>query len=108
MNLVKEMNEKFILICMGFFIIIMILSCYWFEENPSYVKSEEVMYKDISHISNFGNDVTYYNIYTKYNKFEISLDDYNEIDVGDNLTVSYNNQSFIPYTYYNNNMYFSE
>lgn len=104
----ESVDENLILIIMGFFIAIMVLSCYWFEENPSYVKSEKVMYKDISHIGNFGNDVTYYNIYTKYNKFEMSLDDYNEINVGDNLTVVYNNYSFFPYIVFNDNMYFSE
>ena len=104
----ESVDEKLILIIMGFFITIMVLSYYWFEENTSYVKSEEVMYKDISHIGNFGNDVTYYNIYTKNNKFEMSLDDYNEIDVGDNLTVVYNNYSFFPYVIFNDNMYFSE
>lgn len=77
------------------------------EESPTF-KTEEIMHKDISHISNFGNDITYYNVYTEHNKFQMTLEDYNELNVGDNLTVSYNNQSFIPYTYYNNNMYFSK
>ena len=104
----ESVNENLMLIVMGLLITIMVLSCYWFEENPSYVKSEEVMYKDISHIGNLGNDVTYYNIYTKYNKFEMSLDDYNEIEVGDNLTVVYNNYSFIPYIDFNGVMYFSK
>ena len=39
---------------------------------------------------------------------EVNITSANELNVGDNLTVSYNNQSFIPYTNYNNNMYFSK
>lgn len=77
------------------------------DESPT-IKTEEIIYKDISHISNFGNDITYYNIYTEHNKFQMTLEDYNQLNIGDNLTVSYNNQSFIPYTNYNNNMYFSQ
>ena len=47
-------------------------------------------------------------IYTVLNEDYIPPIILGEEELGDNLTVSYNNQSFIPYTYYNNNMYFSK
>lgn len=99
-------SESFIL-CGIILVVLLLFGIASTEESPT-VKTEEIIHKDISHISNFGNDITYYNVYTKYNKFQMTLEDYNKLDVGDNLTVSYNNQSFIPYTNYNNNMYFSK
>lgn len=89
------------------FVLIIVISSTLPEPNP-YTKNEQIIYKDISHISNLGNDITYYNIYTKYNKFQVSLTDFNELNIKDNITVCYDNNSFIPYFYCNQNMYFSK
>ena len=104
--MVYVMNDETIVGCLGMFIVFLILISLGSGDAPV-DKTEEIVYKDISHISNFGKDVTYYNIYTKENKFQMSLADYNQLNVGDNLTVCYNNSSFVPYTVFNNQMYFS-
>lgn len=101
------MNSESFVLCGAILVVLLLFGVASTDESPT-VKTEEIMYKDISHISNLGSDITYYNIYTEHNKFQMTLEDYNQLNVGDNLTVSYNNQSFIPYTYYNNNMYFSK
>ena len=107
MVMVYDMNSEIFVLCGVILMFLLLIGIVSTDESPT-IKNEEIIYKDISHISNFGNDITYYNVYTEHNKFKMTLEDYNELNVGDNLTVSYNNQSFIPYTYYNNNMYFSK
>ena len=107
MVMVYDMNDETVVGCLGMFILFLFLVVSLSVGNTPVDKTEEIVYKDISHISNFGKDVTYYNIYTKENKFQMSLADYNQLNVGDNLTVCYNNSSFIPYTVFNNQMYFS-
>ena len=51
-----------------------------------YNVTETVEHKDISHIGRW-EDITDYNIYTTNYHFSVSLTDYNNISVGDNLTV---------------------
>ena len=101
------MNRESFILCGAILVTLILFGAVSTDESPI-IKNEKILYKDISHISNFGSDVTYYNVYTEHNKFQMTLEDYNQLNVGDNLTVSYNNQSFIPYTNYNNNMYFSK
>ena len=104
----ETINNETVICCLGMFILFLILVLSLSVGNTPVDKTEEIVYKDISHISSFGNDVTYYNIYTKDNKFQMSLVDYNQLDIGDNLTVCYNNSSFIPYTVFDNQMYFAD
>lgn len=69
--------------------------------------TEEVTYKDISHVHRLGDDDKQYNIYTTNNSFEVTLDTFNQIKVGDNLTVEY--PDFGSRTlYYNNHIYLSD
>ena len=51
-----------------------------------YNVTETVMHKDISHVGKY-EEITDYNIYTTNYHFSVSLTDYNNIKVGDNLTV---------------------
>lgn len=93
-------------LCICFFMVLITISILNVNSQPMYVQNEEIVYKDISHISPY--DFTHYNIYTERNKFEVELSDYNEMKVKDNLTVVYNNGSIVPYTRYNNKEYFSD
>ena len=77
------------------------------DDTPPTNVTETVTYKDISHISHMFSDNNQYNIYTTNNSFKVSLEDYNLIKIGDNLTVEYPPNLGLPALYYNNHEYYA-
>ena len=71
-----------------------------FKPSEPVIVNETVTAKDISHwrADNF------YNIYTSNNSFRVDLTVYNEISVGDNLTVEYCDLGF-PELHYKDRLY---
>lgn len=77
----------------------------FFDDSYPFNSTEEVKYKDISHIKGV-NDGNQYNIYTDNNSFRVALNDYNNISKGDKLIVEY--ESFgSPKLYYNDRYYYA-
>ena len=69
--------------------------------------TETVVYKDIGHVHEFLSDNNQYNVYTNNHSYKVSLEDYNSISIGDNLTVEYDTGTFLPILYYNDKEYFA-
>ena len=87
-----------------FFILLAVASL--FEEHTPVNVTETVVEKDIGHVHEFFSDDNQYNIYTTNNSFTVDLEDYNQIQVRDNLTVEYNT-TFHPILYFKDREYYA-
>ena len=79
-----------------------------FDDRVAVNVTETVVGKDISHPYSFVGSDNHYNVYTTRNCFSVSLIDYNNINIGDNLTVEYNNSIAPPTLHFNHSMYYSD
>lgn len=86
------MDENDFQCCIGLFILLIFISVIIAGlslGDPTNV-TETITYKDISHTRGSFQETTHYNIYTENNQFQVHLKDYNQLQIGDNVTVEYN------------------
>lgn len=101
------MDNEFDLCCYGIvilFVLAIIVSGY-VEHTATYVNiTQELQDKQIIHNNRYPSHSDVYRLYTNQS-FDVSLEDYNSVNVGDNLTMGYSNDTYRYKLYLNNHTY---
>lgn len=100
-------DDEFNVCCYGIVIIFLLVVVIigYTETTATYVNgTQELMEKQIIHNNRYPDYHDVYRLYTNQT-YDVSLEDYNSVKVGDNLTIGFSESNYRCKLYLNNNTY---